>query len=192
MVVASRQNENDEIIINDMFLLFPILSILSFYTFSIVALIILNTIFEEYVFLKIVISAVVVVQAFFVFRFKKDNIYVLTRMGFRPLIRKSKFTITPNQITVDFHDSDSFCIEWSEFDSIEIKIAKRTNPLIIRLLKVYATELSIKFFETNRYGLLKMNKMLKLNNRRFRKSILHKISKLLMKYTEHHNKEIIK
>ena len=112
-------------------------------------------------------------------------------MGYHTSIRKSKFTITSNQITVEFHDSEYFFIKWSEFDSIEIKIAKRINPFIVRLLKVYVTELSVKFFETNRYGLLKMNKMLKLNSRRFRKHNIKKIAKIIEECSNHHSKVIL-
>jgi len=188
--VISRPVEFNEVIVTDRFLLFPILSVLFFYTYSIVALIIFNIIFEEYIFFKILLSSVVVIQAILVLRFKKDNIYALASMGYNPLIRKSKFRITSDQITVEFHDSDSFFIEWSEFDSIEIKIAKRIKPLIVKLLKVYATELSVKFFEINKYNLLKMVKIVKLNSRRFRKNNLLEIAKFLIKCAAYHKKEL--
>ena len=132
-----------------------------------------------------------VVQALIVVRFKKDNIYVYAKFGYRPLMRKSKLSITSNQISFEFHDYDNFIIEWAEFDSVEIKIGKRDKPLIVNLTKVYATELSVIFFETNRYGLLKMVKMLKLNSRRFRKNNLQRIAKILLQCAKHQNKVII-
>lgn len=180
----SQPAEKNEVMIKDRFLFFPILSISLYLTISIITITLFIILFED-IFHKFFFSSMVVVTFFLVLRFKKDNIYYMGRLTRYPLIRKSKFLITSNQITVEIQDSIHFFVKWSEFDSVEIKIAKRDNPRIVRLLKIYGTELSINFFGS------KSTKSLKLNSRRFRKKKLHKIAKILIKCSEYHTKEII-
>ena len=179
----NRPAEKNEVTIKDRFLFFPILGISIFLAISIITITIF-IIISDNIFFNIFFSLTVVVSIFTIFKVKKDNIYYLGRLTRYPLIRKSKFLITSNQITVEIQDSIYFFVKWSEFDSVEIKIAKRDNPRIVRLLKIYGTELSINFFGSD------STKSLKLNSRRFRKKNLHKIAKILIEYTKHHTKEI--
>jgi hypothetical protein len=170
----NRPVEKNEVMIKDRFLFFPILGISIFLAIAIITITIFIIIFDN-IFLKIFSSLTVVVSVFTIFQVKKDNIYSLGNLGTRfPLIRKSKLLITSNQITVEIQDSIHFFVKWSELDNVEIIISKHVNPRIVRLLKIYGTELSINFFGSESI------KSLKLNSRRFRKKKLHKITKLLI------------
>ena len=184
LIMFNRPAEKNEVMIKDRFLFFPILSISLYLTVSIITITLFIILFKD-IFPKIFFSSMVVISFFIVLRFKKDNIYSLRGYAYHPLIRKSKFLITSNQITVEIQDSIHFFVKWSEFDSVEIIIAKRDNPRIVRLLKIYGTELSINYFGSE------STKSLKLNSRRFRKKKLHKIAKILIKCSEYHTKEII-